>query len=87
MRRRLRGPHRQDASSSDVRQSGSQVHPDDIASEFRLASIRPAAHDPRLRRCPTVPPVRATQDVDLVAEISSKAEYYEIAAELKRLGF
>jgi predicted nucleotidyltransferase len=33
------------------------------------------------------PPVRATQDVDLIAEIASKAEYYEIAAELKRLGF
>jgi len=33
------------------------------------------------------PLVRATQDVDLVAEIASKVEYYAIAAELKRLGF
>jgi hypothetical protein len=33
------------------------------------------------------PPVRATQDVDLIAEIASKAEYYEIAADLRRLGF
>jgi predicted nucleotidyltransferase len=33
------------------------------------------------------PPVRATQDVDLIAEIASKAEYYGITADLKRLGF
>jgi predicted nucleotidyltransferase len=33
------------------------------------------------------PLVRATLDVDLVAEIASKAEYYGIAADLRRLGF
>jgi hypothetical protein len=33
------------------------------------------------------PLVRATQDVDLVAEIASKVEYYAIAADLKKLGF
>lgn len=33
------------------------------------------------------PAVRATKDVDLVAEIATKAEYYAIAAELERLGF
>jgi predicted nucleotidyltransferase len=36
---------------------------------------------------PARPPVRATQDVDLVAETASKAEYYAIAADLRRLGF
>ena len=33
------------------------------------------------------PPVRATQDVDLIAEIASKAEYYQLAADLRKLGF
>jgi predicted nucleotidyltransferase len=33
------------------------------------------------------PLVRATQDVDLVAEIASRAEHYAIAADLRRLGF
>jgi predicted nucleotidyltransferase len=33
------------------------------------------------------PPVRATQDVDLIAEIATKAMYYELAADLRKLGF
>ena len=33
------------------------------------------------------PPVRATQDVDLIAEITTKAELYELASELRKLGF
>lgn len=33
------------------------------------------------------PPVRATQDVDLIAEIASKAKYYELAEDLRKLGF
>jgi predicted nucleotidyltransferase len=33
------------------------------------------------------PPVRATQDVDLIAEIATKAKYYELAADLRNLGF
>ena len=33
------------------------------------------------------PPVRATQDVDLIAEIATKAQYYELAADLRELGF
>ena len=33
------------------------------------------------------PPVRATQDVDLIAEIPTKAKYYELAADLRKLGF
>jgi predicted nucleotidyltransferase len=33
------------------------------------------------------PPVRATQDVDLIAEIVTKAKYYELAADLRKLGF
>lgn len=33
------------------------------------------------------PPVRATKDVDVIAEIASLVGYYELQAELKRLGF
>lgn len=33
------------------------------------------------------PPVRATQDVDLVAELTTKQKYYELASELRKLGF
>lgn len=33
------------------------------------------------------PPVRATQDVDLIAEITTKAKLYELASELRKLGF
>ncbi len=33
------------------------------------------------------PPVRATQDVDLIAEIATKAKYYELADDLRKLGF
>ncbi|HEY2864632.1 MAG TPA: hypothetical protein VGK37_13520 [Casimicrobiaceae bacterium] len=33
------------------------------------------------------PPVRATQDVDLIVEIGSLAEYYELADELRTVGF
>lgn len=33
------------------------------------------------------PPVRATQDVDLVAEIASKVKYYQLTERLKKLGF
>jgi predicted nucleotidyltransferase len=33
------------------------------------------------------PPVRATQDVDLIAEIATKTQYYELAADLRELGF
>jgi predicted nucleotidyltransferase len=35
----------------------------------------------------TRPPVRATQDVDLVAEVATKTEYYALADELRTLGF
>jgi len=33
------------------------------------------------------PPVRATQDVDLLVEITTRAEYYELSDELRRAGF
>lgn len=33
------------------------------------------------------PPVRATQDVDLIAEIATRTQYYELADELRGLGF
>jgi len=33
------------------------------------------------------PPVRATKDVDLVAEVASKADYYALARRLKQAGF
>lgn len=33
------------------------------------------------------PPVRATQDVDLVTEVSGTVEYYKLATSLKELGF
>jgi predicted nucleotidyltransferase len=33
------------------------------------------------------PPVRATKDVDVIAEIASLVGYYELQGELKRLGF
>lgn len=33
------------------------------------------------------PAVRATQDVDLVAEVASKAEYYKLTDRLKEIGF
>jgi predicted nucleotidyltransferase len=33
------------------------------------------------------PPVRATRDVDLIAEIASHAEYYELSGELRAVGF
>jgi predicted nucleotidyltransferase len=33
------------------------------------------------------PPVRATKDVDLIAEVASLVSYYDLQAELKRLGF
>src|ERR1700723_388586 len=33
------------------------------------------------------PPVRATQDVDLIAEITTKAKLYELGSELRNLGF
>ncbi len=33
------------------------------------------------------PPVRATKDVDLVAEVAGKAGYYKLASQLKQLGF
>jgi predicted nucleotidyltransferase len=32
------------------------------------------------------PPVRATEDVDLIVEIGSKAEYYSLAEQLRKLG-
>ena len=35
----------------------------------------------------TRPPVRATQDVDLIAELASKVELYKLQDELKSLGF
>ena len=33
------------------------------------------------------PPVRATQDVDLIAEVANRGEYYKLASELERIGF
>jgi hypothetical protein len=36
---------------------------------------------------PGAPPARPTDDVDIVAAISSKAEYYALAARLRALGF
>jgi predicted nucleotidyltransferase len=36
---------------------------------------------------PARPPVRATKDVDVIAEIASLVGYYELQGELKRLGF
>jgi predicted nucleotidyltransferase len=33
------------------------------------------------------PPVRATQDVDLIAEVASKIQYYRLGEELRQLGF
>jgi predicted nucleotidyltransferase len=33
------------------------------------------------------PPVRATQDVDLIAEITTRAKLYELGSELRNLGF
>ena len=33
------------------------------------------------------PPVRATQDVDVIAAVASKADYYELEKNLKRAGF
>lgn len=33
------------------------------------------------------PPVRATKDVDVIAEVASLVSYYDLLAELKRLGF
>ena len=33
------------------------------------------------------PIVRATQDVDIIAEIATRAAYYELADELRRVGF
>jgi predicted nucleotidyltransferase len=36
---------------------------------------------------PARPPVRATTDVDLVTEVVTRAEYYEIAERLRELGF
>jgi hypothetical protein len=35
----------------------------------------------------TRPPVRATQDVDLIAELASKVDLYHLQDELKSLGF
>jgi predicted nucleotidyltransferase len=36
---------------------------------------------------PARPPVRATKDVDVVAEVASLVSYYALQADLKRLGF
>lgn len=36
---------------------------------------------------PVRPPVRATNDVDLIAEVTSRAAYYALADRLKMLGF
>jgi predicted nucleotidyltransferase len=33
------------------------------------------------------PPVRATTDVDLVTEVATRSDYYELAEQLRRLGF
>jgi predicted nucleotidyltransferase len=33
------------------------------------------------------PPVRATQDVDLITEVASRAEYYRLSEKLRQLGF
>lgn len=33
------------------------------------------------------PPARATQDVDMVAEVASKLEYYKLQEQLRKLGF
>lgn len=36
---------------------------------------------------PGAPPARPTDDIDVVAAISSQAEYYALAARLRALGF
>lgn len=36
---------------------------------------------------PARPPVRATRDVDVIAELTSLISYYELQSELKRIGF
>jgi predicted nucleotidyltransferase len=33
------------------------------------------------------PPVRATKDVDLIAEVTTKSQYYDLAEQLRQLGF